>query len=108
MLSPSPLWVPPDLTARWEGLRHEPRVFPDRLQALIERQAGEEFHPLAGVPQERQVEATVTDVLQPRELGLEARGDRIRAGAGVGAGEVEVRAVPLGREVGQVIEPGVL
>src|SRR5437588_12800721 len=48
-------------------LRHERRIIPDRLQALVKSQTGEEFDPLAGVPLVVEAEPPASRVLASAE-----------------------------------------
>ena len=66
------------------GLRLEPGVVPNRLQALVHGKGIVKLDPLAGVPLEGKGELAVTGVLHAGELRLEGGRDGVRAGAAVG------------------------
>ena len=51
--------------------RMKPRIVAHRSQAFVERQIGEDLHPLAIVSHGRQVETIAADVFQACELVVE-------------------------------------
>jgi hypothetical protein len=84
------------------------RFTADTLQTLIKRQVGEEFYPLPGVPHIREAKGLVSQILQPCESAFKKLRYSIRKRAPVSSAEIEIASIPLGIDVNNVVEPGIL
>ena len=71
---------------------------------LIQRQIGDDLHPLPCVALSGQVEVITAAVCQTGELGLELPTQRVGPGRAIEREEIEVAADPLGGDVLDVVE----